>query len=257
MGCVRWALDVFTPGAVRGTQEREVLTSVVRGISSGLDDLLLIVIFVAFAQPAMKVMWRTAHVRLPRLLAGKPGPDDTDHHSRYESSYMAALQPAVHFFGKTLAFLWVIDASYIIATALGMANGDGKIPRAVSYVTYTYALGLALTAMKNHMIRGYVGIAKARAQEANEFILRRGSGIFLWAALGLVCMDAISINVGITVGSILSFAGVGGLAVGLATKDLVSNLVGGCLIFLTQPFSEGDKVAFKDLPQSKITRIGW
>ena len=30
-----------------------------------------------------------------------------------------------------------------------------------------------------------------------------------------------------------------GLALGFATKDFVSNLVGGCLVFLNDPFQEG------------------
>lgn len=62
---------------------------------------------------------------------------------------------------------------------------------------------------------------------------------------------------GIAMGSVLSFAGVGGLALGLATKDVVSNLVGGCLVFLTDPFREGDKISFASGPISKVSTIGW
>ena len=37
----------------------------------------------------------------------------------------------------------------------------------------------------------------------------------------------------------------------------MSNLVGGCLVFLTHPFEEGDKISMDKLPASKVLKIGW
>jgi small-conductance mechanosensitive channel len=55
--------------------------------------------------------------------------------------------------------------------------------------------------------------------------------------LGVVCAEGVSAATGVQLNSILSFAGLGGIALGLATKDMLTNLVGGCILFLTNPFS--------------------
>ncbi len=49
-------------------------------------------------------------------------------------------------------------------------------------------------------------------------------------------------NLGIDVTSILALGSVGGLAVGLATQDLLNNVFGGVVIFLDKPFRIGDRI---------------
>jgi len=88
-------------------------------------------------------------------------------------------------------------------------------------------------------------------------LLTRGSGILLWISLFFFCVDAISLSMGVGLGAVLSFAGVGGIALSLATKDMVSNLVGGAIIFATNPFAEGDKISFTNLETSRVSKIGW
>jgi small-conductance mechanosensitive channel len=160
--------------------------------------------------------------------------------------------------------LWFIYAAYLGLTAASLASGDGKVPKVLSIITYACSGGLALTAFKNHYIealflkRSSASVtASDRVRQANAFLLRRGTSIVLSAKLGLACVDAISLNFCVAAGSLLGFAGVGGLALGLATKDLVSNLVGGCLIFLTRPFGEGVTISFGNIPESKVLRIGY
>ena len=72
----------------------------------------------------------------------------------------------------------------------------------------------------------------------------------------VVCAEGVALATGLSLQSIFSFAGVGGLALGLATKDLLSNLVGGAMLFLTSPFIERDKISMTGLDQCRIRRIG-
>jgi hypothetical protein len=41
--------------------------------------------------------------------------------------------------------------------------------------------------------------------------------------------------------------------------DLISNLIGGCLLFLTNPFAEGDKIVMEslNLKSSRVLKFGW
>lgn len=48
--------------------------------------------------------------------------------------------------------------------------------------------------------------------------------------------------IGLRPQTVLALGGMSGLAIGLATKSLVGNVISGVLIFLKQPFKEGDEV---------------
>lgn len=45
-----------------GQKEKEVLSIVVQGLVSGLDDLTLIVAFLMAAQPTLKLLWQASQI---------------------------------------------------------------------------------------------------------------------------------------------------------------------------------------------------
>ena len=50
------------------------------------------------------------------------------------------------------------------------------------------------------------------------------------------------VTFGLPTSLLFSFGGLGGLAFGLAAKDFIANLIGGIIIAITSPFSEGDQI---------------
>ncbi|MDW3139099.1 mechanosensitive ion channel family protein, partial [Vibrio sp. 1288] len=57
---------------------------------------------------------------------------------------------------------------------------------------------------------------------------------------------------------LLTFGGVGGLIVGLAAKDLLSNFFGGLMIYFDRPFKVGDWIRSPDRQiEGTVERIGW
>lgn len=65
-------------------------------------------------------------------------------------------------------------------------------------------------------------------------------------------------TMGISVSGILAFGGVGGLAVGLAAKDLLANFFGGLMIYMDRPFKVGDWVRSPDRDiEGTVEDIGW
>lgn len=70
----------------------------------------------------------------------------------------------------------------------------------------------------------------------------------------LVTMQAL----GYSISSVLAFGGIGGLAVGFAAKDLLSNFFGGVMIYLDRPFSVGDWIRSPDRQiEGVVEDIGW
>jgi MscS family membrane protein len=63
---------------------------------------------------------------------------------------------------------------------------------------------------------------------------------------------------GLSVSGLLAFGGVGGLVVGLAAKDLLSNLFGGLMIYFDRPFREGEFIKSPDRNiEGIVESIGW
>ena len=65
-------------------------------------------------------------------------------------------------------------------------------------------------------------------------------------------------EVGLSISGLLAFGGVGGLIVGLAAKDLLSNFFGGMMIFFDRPFRVGEFIKSPDRNiEGIVEKIGW
>jgi len=65
-------------------------------------------------------------------------------------------------------------------------------------------------------------------------------------------------ELGLSISGLLAFGGVGGLVVGLAAKDLLSNFFGGLMIYLDRPFRVGEFIKSPDRNiQGIVESIGW
>lgn len=70
----------------------------------------------------------------------------------------------------------------------------------------------------------------------------------------LVCLQSWEIDVS----AVLAFGGIGGLAIGFAAKDLLSNFFGGLMIYMDQPFKVGDWIRSPDRNvEGTVEYIGW
>jgi MscS family membrane protein len=65
-------------------------------------------------------------------------------------------------------------------------------------------------------------------------------------------------TIGIEITALLAFGGVGGIAIGFAAQDLLSNFFGGLMIYLDRPFAIGDWVRSPDREiEGTVETIGW
>jgi MscS family membrane protein len=65
-------------------------------------------------------------------------------------------------------------------------------------------------------------------------------------------------TLGYSISGILAFGGIGGVAVGFASKDLLANFFGGLMIYLDRPFEVGDWVRSPDRNiEGTVEEIGW
>lgn len=65
-------------------------------------------------------------------------------------------------------------------------------------------------------------------------------------------------TLGIEITALLAFGGVGGIAIGFAAQDLLSNFFGGLMIYLDRPFVIGDWIRSPDREiEGTVEHIGW
>jgi len=65
-------------------------------------------------------------------------------------------------------------------------------------------------------------------------------------------------TIGIEITALLAFGGVGGIAIGFAAQDLLSNFFGGLMIYMDRPFAIGDWIRSPDREiEGTVESIGW
>jgi MscS family membrane protein len=65
-------------------------------------------------------------------------------------------------------------------------------------------------------------------------------------------------GLGFSVSGVLAFGGLGGIAIGFASRDLLANFFGAMMIFLDRPFSVGDWIRSPDQEiEGTVEEIGW
>lgn len=65
-------------------------------------------------------------------------------------------------------------------------------------------------------------------------------------------------TLGYSVSGVLAMGGIGGIAIGFAAKDMLSNFFGGLMIYLDRPFSEGDWIRSPDRNiEGIVESVGW
>lgn len=81
---------------------------------------------------------------------------------------------------------------------------------------------------------------------------------FVIVVIVIIAMIFVLQNFGFSVSGLLTFGGLGALAVGLAAQDTLANFFGGWMIYMTRPFSIGDWIRSPDRElQGTVEKIGW
>jgi MscS family membrane protein len=102
-------------------------------------------------------------------------------------------------------------------------------------------------------IEEYV-LSQQNRDETTVQAVAKVSRLFFIVIGGMTVMQAF----GLSLSGLLTFGGVGGLIVGLAAKDLLSNFFGGMMIYFDRPFKVGDWVRSPDRQiEGTVERIGW
>ncbi len=161
-------------------------------------------------------------------------------------------------FGPTRGLIWVIGVTW--AAHIAGQETDAAIFDAVPPLRDVLIVAM-LTWFLLRFARSYEDLY-VRDQDAHggeidrTFVQAIGklvrAAVFITAAL--VVLQTLSINIA----GLLAFGGMGGIAVGLAARDLLANVFGGITIYLDRPFAVGDWIRSPDQDiEGTVEEIGW
>ena len=119
-----------------------------------------------------------------------------------------------------------------------------------------------LTMFLLNLVRGTQEVLMTRESETGEKdfdvhtvdAISKLVRISIMVTSGLVALQTL----GFSISGVLAFGGIGGIAVGFAAKDLLSNFFGGLMIYLDRPFQVGDWIRSSDREiEGTVENIGW
>ncbi len=122
---------------------------------------------------------------------------------------------------------------------------------------------LAFTALLAWFLWRFVSFYKAaflKASKNKTIDKTLVHGLSQIAKLTIIIITALSIFqiFGFSIAGVLAFGGMGGIIIGFAAKDLLSNLFGSCMLFLDRPFVIGDQINLPALKvEGTVEEIGW
>lgn len=101
------------------------------------------------------------------------------------------------------------------------------------------------------ILRGFPGSKVIRTQR-QRFVLNRILDTIILMLVTVAAVDA----TGFPIASLATLGGIGGLALGLASKEIGENLFGGAALLVTSPFSPGDAIVSPHV-RGVVTDVGF
>jgi MscS family membrane protein len=160
----------------------------------------------------------------------------------------------VAFQGPAKTWVWVVGLTFALERAsvgLDIEAIFSPLRSALVIATLTWALIRFIDRVQRRMLHDpQSDDLDLTTVEAIGRLIR----ITVMITSGLIILQTL----GFSVSGVLAFGGLGGIAVGFAAKDLLSNFFGGLMIFLDRPFGVGDWIRSPDRDiEGTVESLGW
>ena len=173
---------------------------------------------------------------------------DTPYDDAFVSAVGAPLRLMIWVVGLGLAFQYAeIGVDTPFAKAIAAARNIGVIFSIAWFLVRFINFG-----QKNYVARKIKNNEKVDQTAVDSIgkLLR----LVVFISATLVALQTL----GFSIAGVLTFGGIGGIAIGFAAKDMLSNFFGGLMIYLDRPFSKGDWVRSPDREiEGVVEDIGW
>jgi MscS family membrane protein len=205
--------------------------AVLRGV-----ELFVIVLLTVFGSYFVRRFIRTLKTRAEKT------------ESKWDDTFFVVLQ------GPARTLVWVVGLTFALERAsvgLDIEVIFSPLRSALVIATLTWALIRFIDRVQRRMMHDpQSDDLDLTTIDAIGRLIR----ITVMITSGLIILQTL----GFSVSGVLAFGGLGGIAVGFAAKDLLSNFFGGLMIFLDRPFGVGDWIRSPDRDiEGTVESLGW
>ena len=171
--------------------------------------------------------------------------------NRWDDTLLEAGRKPAGVMVWAVGMFWALD--------IVRAHSDSAIFDAVGparHVTIIFLLTWFLVRLVQGMER--LMVDPARTDNPVDETTARAVGKLLRASAIITASLVVLQTLGFSISGVLAFGGIGGIAVGFAAKDLLTNFFGAMVIYLDRPFKVGDWVRSPDKEiEGTVEDIGW
>jgi MscS family membrane protein len=160
--------------------------------------------------------------------------------------------------GPMRVFIWLVSVAY--AAHVVQKHTQSAI---FDFVEPTRNLGVVvclawfLILLTNNVARNIVHIREAKGEEVDHTTIDALSKLARLSVLIVAALVALQ-TLGFSIGGVLAFGGIGGIAIGFAAKDILANFFGGLTIYLDRPFAVGEWIRSPDKNiEGTVEYISW
>lgn len=145
---------------------------------------------------------------------------------------------------------------WFVTYDLRFFNVDAYVPIALAFllITYTGVLWL-IGSILNRIAATVIGMGGFIIGSIDTQLIRFSFELVTFIIIGVTILH-LGASLGLPTYSIVTGLGIGGLAIALAGRDALSNLIGTVMILLDRPFKLGDYILLGNGVQGSVTAIG-
>jgi len=175
----------------------------------------------------------------------------------YLQSVLGFLEPRFAQLSQVTGLIYLVNVGISGLSLIDLQIRPG-LDKLFTKIAYTAYAGYFCNELRRFILPRW--FPKLAEDKRRIYIVDRSSTVVIWTVTSILILDLVSQFFKVPLSSSLALGGVGGVAVGLAAKDVVSNFMGGIMLLLTEPFTPGDMITF--LFQGvwiigKVERVGW
>ncbi len=142
----------------------------------------------------------------------------------------------------------------LIFFSINLFKGEiGFLTKVITYIDIvpifilTWAIIRIMSRVENYLIE-----KKSNINNDSVRLIVRLTKLLIIISIAL----GIAQELGFSVSGLLTFGGVGGIVIGFAAKDMLSNIFGGLMLQMDRPFSTGDWIRSSQF-EGTVEKIGW
>ena len=176
----------------------------------------------------------------------------------WDDALFKAAQGPLSWFILVLGLIWAVQISdgYLDMALFGPANLE--IIRQLTFIVLTMFFLVRFVTLAEarvlDQLQSQTTTERGRLDPTTLHALAKLTRLSVVVSAVLVALPTL----GIEITALLAFGGVGGIAVGFAAQDLLSNFFGGLMIYLDRPFAIGDWIRSPDREiEGTVESIGW